>query len=217
MHCERIALPTELYPQDVYTIAANRQLFNTYFFNIINMMKINGKKPEYMTNLYGNVLVPKTHGRIIFRGLVDTLQAEIIEAQVLASGLGEKESCDKLGEILSFLRALMAAEVKEIPLPPLFLFGMDVEEIHRQSHEAVICNAEGKPALPDYTHGPLTARLNTLRARARETELFSVRVFGPEGANEAGLASKEREDIVLALNRLSSALWLLTCQSCNKP
>jgi len=169
-------------------------------------MKADSKKPECMTSLYGDTLVPKTHGRIVFRGLVDTLQAEVIEAQVLASELGEAESCANLGEILDFLRALMAAEVKETPLAPPFLFGMDADEIHRKSHECVICNAEGKPVLPDYTHGPLAARVNTLRAKTREVELCSVKVFG-------GL----REDIILALNRLSSALWWLTCQRQNMP
>ena len=165
-------------------------------------MITNDKKPEYMTSLYGNTLVPKTHGRIVFRGLIDTLQAEVIEAQVLTSGLGEMEFCAKLGEILDILRALMAAEVKETPLPPPFLFGMEAEEIHRQSHEVFLRDAEGKPVLPDYTHGPLLVRLNALRAKTREVELCSAKVFG-----------EEREDIILALNRLSSALWLLTCQA----
>ena len=166
-----------------------------------------------MTSLYGSTLVSKTHGRIAFRGLVDLLQAEVIEAQVLASTLGDTEICGALGEILAFLRTLMAAEVKETPLPPPFLFGMDAGEIHRQSHEVFIRNAEGKPALPDYTHGPLVARLNTLRAKTREVELLSVKVFGPQDTNEA---EPEREDIILALNRLSSALWWLTCQWQNK-
>ena len=170
-------------------------------------MTANEKKPEYMTSLSGNVLVSKTHGRIAFRGLVDTLQAEVIEAQVLASSLGEAEICSNLGEILIYLRSLMAAEVKEIPLTPPFLFGMDAEEIHRKSHEVFISGAEGNPVLLDYTHGPMAARLNYLRAKTREVELLSVKVFGPQ----------EREDIILALNRLSSALWLLTCQRQNTP
>ena len=216
MHCERIALPTELYPQGAYTISANRQLFNKCFSFIIIIMKENSKKPEYMTSLSGNVLVSKNHGRIVFRGLVDTLQSEIIEAQVLSFGLGETEICAKLGEILNFLRALMAAEVKETPLLPPCLFGLYAEEIHRQSHEAVITNSEGKPVLPDYTQGPLSARLNTLRAKSRELELFSVKVFRPDRINEAEQPSHERADIILALNRLSSAFWLLTCESCNR-
>jgi ethanolamine utilization cobalamin adenosyltransferase len=107
----------------------------------------------------------------------------------------------------------MAAEVKESPLLPPVLFGMDAGEIRRQSHECVITNAEGKPILPDYTQGPLAARLNALRAKTREVELFAVKVFGPREPNETEQSSPEREDIILALNRLSSALWLLTCRA----
>ena len=36
------------------------------------------EKPEHMTQLEGNVLVPKTHPRITFRGKLDTLQAQAI-------------------------------------------------------------------------------------------------------------------------------------------
>jgi ethanolamine utilization cobalamin adenosyltransferase len=174
-------------------------------------MKTRDKKPEYMTSLSGAHLVPKTHRRITFRGIIDTLEAEVIEAQVLASQLGENEICGNLGEILDFLRALMAAEVKETPFPPPFLFGMDAEEIHRR-----IRNQEWKALpFPAYTQGPLAARLNTLRAKVREAELFAVRVFGPEGTGESVQDSGDtnpREDIILALNRLSSAFWWLFCE-----
>ena len=182
-------------------------------------MKTGSKKAEHMTSLSGKRLVSKTHGRIAFRGLIDTLEAEVIEAQVLASrlsGSGEPDSaepdsvessgsamCGKLGEVLDYLRAIMSAEVKETPLPPPFLFGMDAEEIHRQSHDT-----EGiftAVPLPAYTQGPFAARLNTLRAKVREAELLAVRVFGP-GENP------QRDDIILALNRLSSALWWLFCK-----
>jgi len=43
------------------------------------------KKPEHMTSLNGEALVSKTHERIAFRGLVDSLEADLIEAQVLAT------------------------------------------------------------------------------------------------------------------------------------
>ena len=36
------------------------------------------EKPEHMTHLNGEYLVPKTHPRIRFRGAVDTLEAEIL-------------------------------------------------------------------------------------------------------------------------------------------
>jgi len=179
-------------------------------------MKAADKKPEYMTNLTGDRMVSKTHGRIVFRGLIDTLEAEVIEAQVLASGLGDEAAspdsketviCRNLGEILDYLRLLMAAEVKESPLPPPFLFGMDAEEIHCRSYTTEWSGA----ALPCYTQGPLAARLNTLRTKIREAELLAVRVFGPVAEED------EREDIILALNRLSSALWWLYCEyTCHK-
>jgi ethanolamine utilization cobalamin adenosyltransferase len=148
-------------------------------------------------------MVPKTHGRIAFRGIIDTLEAEVIEAQVLALELGEGEILGSLGEILDYLRALMAAEVKEMPLPPPFLFGLDAEEIHRQTHDPE--RSAGPALLPAYTQGPLAARINTLRAKTREAELLGIRVFGP-GEKE------NRDDIILALNRLSSAFWWLFCK-----
>lgn len=167
-------------------------------------MKTGEKKSEHMTILSGSCLVPKTHRRIAFRGCIDILEAEFMEAQLLASEMGEADFCGFLGEILDYLRKLMAAEVKETPLTPPFLFGMDAEEIHRRSH-----NTEGKlPPLPSYTQGALAVRLNTLRAKVREAELLAVRVFGPaENADTA-----PREDIILAMNRLSSALWWLYCE-----
>ena len=169
-------------------------------------MNTGNNKPEHMTSLSGNHLVPKTHGRIVFRGLIDTLEAEVIEAQVLASQLAEEEFCGSLGEILEYLRALMAAEVKEAPLSPPFLFGMDAGELHRLSHSTE--GSFGPIPLPSYTQGPLASRLNTLRAKLREAELSAVKVFGPaEYPEDTG--NIQREDIILALNRLSSALWLL--------
>ena len=162
-------------------------------------MKAAPKKAEHMTSLSGNRLVSKTHGRIAFRGRIDILEAEVIEAQVLAAGLGEEGMCLNLGEVLALLRSLMSAEVRETPLPPPVLFGMDAEELHRRSHDP-----KGTFTLPAYTQGPLAARINTLRAKVRETELLAVKVFGPG-------ETPQREDIILALNRLSSALWWLFC------
>ncbi|MCL2381843.1 MAG: hypothetical protein FWC64_09685 [Treponema sp.] len=170
------------------------------------------KKAEHMTSLCGNRMVSKTHGRIAFRGVIDTLEAEVIEAQVVAMRENEAGVCLRLGEVLEYLRRLMSAEVREAPLDPPFLFGMDSEEVHRQSH-----NPAGSFAglqLPAYTQGPLAARLNTLRAKTREAELAAVRIFGP-GTDTAEAA--EREDIILGLNRLSSALWWLFCAYTSAP
>ena len=182
-----------------------------------------GTKDEYMTCLSGDRLVSKTQGRIVFRGLIDTLEAEVIEAQVLAAELGKNQEalgslaprslnfCSCLGEILDYLRLVLASEVKEKPLAPPFLFGMGPEEIHRRSHEAKVTGADGKAVPPSYFHGALAARLNTLRARVREAEIVAVKVFGPRDDSNKTEA-ENRGDIILALNRLSSAFWWLFCE-----
>jgi ethanolamine utilization cobalamin adenosyltransferase len=160
-----------------------------------------------MTCLSGGALAPKTHGRIRFRGFIDTLEAECIEAQVLASGLGEDWYTGRLGEVLDCLRAVLAAEVRESPPPPMTLFGLTEEELHAQSHDVrAAFGLEGHPA-PAYTMGPLAVRLNTLRARVREGELLAVRTFLKDGAEGWG------GDIIRVMNRLSSALYWLFCRA----
>jgi ethanolamine utilization cobalamin adenosyltransferase len=166
-----------------------------------------GLKPEHMTSLSGNRLVSKAHGRIAFRGAVDSLEAELIEAQILAEKLGEPWYRESLGEVLKCLRDILAAEVKESPLAPPCLFGLSSDELRRQSHDVKGTFGMEHP-LPDYTMGPLAARLNLLRARTREAELLAVRVFC------AGEDS--REDLILAMNRLSSALYWLFCRQVSK-
>ena len=167
------------------------------------------KKPEHMTSLRGKQLVSKTHGRIAFRGVIDILEAEVIEAQVLALSEGAGEICAYLGEVLDFLRSLMAAEVKETPVSPPFLFGMNAGEIHDRIEEM-----DWKAmSVPSFTHGPVPARINTIRAKVREAELLSVKVFGPLDSGKAEQFYQERQDIILALNRLSGALWWLFTQA----
>ena len=174
------------------------------------------KKPEHMTSLSGSAgrLVKKTHPRIVFRGIIDSLEAEVIETQVVieefekkAGSLNSRNSQlnRNLEEVLEFLRAIMAAEVKETPLPPPFFFGMNSEALQRESHD--FFESKDAPLLPTYKQGRLAARLNLLRTKAREAEIAAVRAFGPGEEDE-------REDIILALNRLSSAFWILYCHHC---
>jgi ethanolamine utilization cobalamin adenosyltransferase len=58
------------------------------------------EKPEHMTHLNGDSLVPKTHPRIVFRGAMDTLQAEIILCQLM---VGEPLA-HRLQELLELAR-----------------------------------------------------------------------------------------------------------------
>ena len=74
------------------------------------------EKPEEMTHLRGNRLVPKTHPRILFRGKLDSLMAAFLSAEVTAAEQNRRRTLEELEELLGFLRQILAAEVKEEPL-----------------------------------------------------------------------------------------------------
>ena len=162
------------------------------------------KKPADKTCLYGKRFVSKRHGRIAFRGMIDTLEAEFLEARILASSL----SCDYvracLDEAAAYLQKIMVAEVKNEAFQPSGFFGLSAEEIHRQSHEVKEAFGLAEHPLPEPGMGLLAARINLLRAKVREGELLAVRVFG-------GFFNR-RTDLIDALNLLSSALWWLFCK-----
>jgi ethanolamine utilization cobalamin adenosyltransferase len=162
------------------------------------------EKPEDMTHLRANLLVSKAHGRIRFRGGLDALEAEVLEAQVLAEERAEGELREGLGELLQCLREIMSAEVNERPLGPLALFGLSADEIRTQIHNVEASFGIPHP-IPDYTMGALAVRLNTLRTRIRKLELLAVRTFPPGG-------SVPGKDIIVALNRLSGAVYWLFCR-----
>ena len=60
------------------------------------------EKPEHMTHLNGEFLVPKDHPRILFRGKMDTLESELILCQ-----LADKSLEGPVGEILALGELLL--------------------------------------------------------------------------------------------------------------
>jgi ethanolamine utilization cobalamin adenosyltransferase len=100
----------------------------------------------------------------------------------------------------------MKSEVLDRPLPPYDLFGLSGEELRWQSHNVKEAfGLKGHP-LPEYSLGPLAVRLNYLRARVRETEILGIRAFEKIESSVCG------NDIITAMNRLSSAFWWLFCR-----
>ncbi|MCL2578433.1 MAG: ATP-binding protein [Oscillospiraceae bacterium] len=163
------------------------------------------KKPEHMTHLHGNHLVAKTHPRIILRGKLDSLQAKVMEGQMLAQMQGAESLIRELEEILAYTRHLMACEVKEEEFAWPILLNMDEAALRQASHNTE--KSCGMPfCLPSYRMGAPAVCLNTLRAASREVELAAVAAFVDEGGNAS------RPDILRALNRLSSALHILYCR-----
>ena len=157
-------------------------------------------KGEDMTHLRGNLLVPKTHPRIEFRGRLDSLTAQILEVQLTAA---EENSpvAGELEDVLGCVRAVLGAEVKDEPLEAGTLLGMDSAALRYNSHHVKETLGIDHP-IPDYRMGRLCVALNRLRTQVRETELSAARAF-PDG---------ERTDIIEALNRLSSAVYILFCR-----
>ena len=155
------------------------------------------EKPEHMTHLYGDVLVRKTHPRIEFRGKMDLLEAEIMLCQLNGSGFRKE-----LGEILTLARMLIRCDVMNEPVPQEKLCGLTEGEIRHQSHfpQAYF----GQPHfMPEYTDGAEILHLNRCRCGARSAELAACHAF----IDADGVPT--RPDILQALNRMSSMLYIL--------
>ena len=162
-------------------------------------------KPEHMTHLRTGALVAKTHSVIAYRGQLDLFQCELIEAQVFFEQEGEAGLIVKLEEISTFARQLMVSEVKEEPFQWTKLTGLSPDELRERSHNPhKYFGVEHTPL--SYTHGKVVSKLHHLRAKSREVELYANQAF----TDDLGVCS--RSDLIQALNRLSSALYILACE-----
>lgn len=164
-----------------------------------------GVKPEHMTHLRPGALVTKTHPVIAYRGQLDLFQCELVEAQVFFQGAGEETLIQKLEEIAALCRQLMVSEVKQEPFQWTTLIGLTPEELRERSHHPKKYFGIDHTPL-SYTHGPIVAKLQHLRAKSREVELYANRAF----TDENGACS--RTDLIQALNRLSSTFYILACE-----
>ena len=159
------------------------------------------EKPEHMTHLHGDVLVSKTHPRIAFRGKIDLLEAEIMLCQLTV----EEPVRRQLGEILALARKMIRCDVLGEPVAEERLCGLTQKEIRQRSHFPQ--DHYGQPHfMPEYTDGEAILRLNRCRAIARQTELAAVQAFLDAEGNPT------RVDILQALNRISSMLYILMIQ-----
>ncbi|MCK5913869.1 MAG: hypothetical protein KAG12_08305, partial [Desulfuromusa sp.] len=159
------------------------------------------EKPEHLTQLTVNQLIPKDHPRIVFRGWLDQLQAEVLLLQKQAASGGDLSLSQTLGELLDRVRAILRAEVVDEPLDPCDFLGFNEAEIRDRSHhpqkyfglEHLEISAE---------MNSIILSLNRLRTLVRSAELSAVTAF-------SGTADVERNDIIQALNRLSSGIYVM--------
>ena len=158
------------------------------------------EKPEHMTHLNGDVLVPKNHPRIRFRGKMDTLEAELILCQ-----LADPALVTPVGEVLSLARQIIRSDVLEETLVWDKLCGLTEAEQRHRSHfpQEYYGQSHFMPCAGD---GMTIARLNRARCAAREAELAAAAAFSDREGNPT------RPDILKALNRMSSMLYILMVQ-----
>ena len=153
-------------------------------------------KPENMTHLNGYVLVPKTHPRILLRGAVDTLEAELLLCCTAAAGHIRKQ----LEEALNYARNLLRYEVMGEPVKETLLGGMDEKALRERSHRPQ--DFFGQPHfMPSPEDSALLLQVNKARCAARAAELDAV-----------AAVPDSREDLLQAFNRLSSFLYLIMIQ-----
>ena len=153
------------------------------------------EKPEHMTHLHGDVLVPKTHPRIAFRGSIDLLEAELILCKL-------KTDIAPLQEVLELARRLIRCDVLDEPVGDIHLGGLTEAEQRRRNHfpQEVYGIAHFMPEAED---GERIALLNRCRALCRKAELAACHAFADRDGNPS------RPDILQALNRMSSFLYIL--------
>lgn len=156
------------------------------------------EKPEHMTHLNADVLVEKTHPRIAFRGAVDILESELLLCQAALPHLQTP-----LAEVLELARKILRWEVLGEPAQEVHLGGLDAKALREQSHRPQ--DFYGQPHfMPAVSDGRTVLLLNRLRTLVRHTEL------------KAAAALPDRTDILQALNRMSSFLYILMIQEKSK-
>ncbi len=180
-------------------LKTNEGKFNTVFGGVLT------NKPEHMTHLRGNTLVFKDHPVIKYRGALDYLESKIICTQVIADKKGYKTLVSDLEEIITLVRTLIRVQITGEELGDYKIIGLTAEQMREHSHHSTKYYGVSH-FLPSYKQGEIVAKLNALRTLARKTELVAYDAFKDENKNVS------RNDIIEALNRLSSVFWIMMCK-----
>lgn len=170
--------------------------------------KMNKNKPEHMTCLTGEVFVPKNHPRIIFRGAIDRYIAEVllVTADTLHTEYTNTLYRRHLEEIVSFVRQIQTAEASSQPFGALLLLGLTAEELREHSHHPKQYVGMNHIFNLSPDHDIIALRVNRLRAMSRELEIKGITAYTDDSLS---MAENGAESVIQALNRLSSALYIM--------
>ncbi len=174
--------------------------------NKIKYVGINGEsyieKPEYMTQIHGNVLVLKSNKIIKFRSKLDYFLSELVLTEKLINSTNNKFKED-MESIREFVDDMVRSEVldKKIEKDSKIL-GMDFKKLREVSHNPKKYYKMEHLFRISKENKINTLRLNVLRTIIRETEILGVEAY----VSERGV---EKEDILAGLNKLSSAIYIM--------
>ncbi|OWY40296.1 cobalamin adenosyltransferase [Xenophilus sp. AP218F] len=161
------------------------------------------RKSEALTHLDAQTLVAKNDPRIRFRGGLDSAIALAVWLQSEFDPAGKRvRLAQYLADIRSCLGNALRAEVSGEPMPPVAMGEANDERLHALSHRPLALLGHDH-IVPAAEHGASVARLNLLRARIRECELDAAALYLDLDYQAS------RPDILQALNRLSSAVYVL--------
>ncbi len=162
-----------------------------------------GKKPDALTHLNATTFVAKNDARIALRGRVDSAiaQALLIQAQWQQENAAPAWQA-MLADVRSALGDVLRCEALDEPMRAITLGELDEAQIHAYSHNP-LKHLGHDHIVPALEHGLTVARLNVLRTAIRETEVAAAQAFIGRDFSIA------RGDLLQALNRLSSAVYVL--------
>lgn len=164
------------------------------------------KKPEYMTQIFGNYLVIKNHKRIILRGKFDILQAETVKYWKKYQKNKKLES--DFSQAYRYVRDLFICEMTDAEFIERDVLGHDIDSLKDITHNTMKYFKTGHLFEINVEYGEDVIDINCLRAISRECELAAVEAFYHEG-------KVEHSDILKALNRLSSVFYLMMLKANN--
>ena len=161
------------------------------------------EKPEHMTQISGNILVKKTHERIIFRGKLDSLQSKWLVLQKEFESYGNEKLNKDMESTTAFIKKLVLTEVLDTELEEIKVLGESLDKIKEISHNPKKFFGIGHLFDISVKNSMLVLKLNEMRSVSREAEISGVEAF----SNEKGIV--EKKEMLKALNRLSSVIYVM--------
>lgn len=166
-------------------------------------------KPDTLTHIDAHHLVSKNDPRLLFRGKLDSVIAHAVLTQIQLTQASSEalapimpQLSRYMADVRSALGNVLKAEATGETMAAVALGNLSTETIHKISHQPLKYLGHDH-LVPDEKQGIQVALLNLLRAQIREAELYAAQIYITRDFRV------KRPDIMQALNRLSSAVYVL--------